>query len=190
MKLTKETILKVVTYLVIIVFMFLYVNQGNYEFMWYNVAALLFFWLVMYLYKQYDIPFIVVVGFSIWLFLHMFGGLDLPNRVYGIMLINIIGDPFYILRYDQFVHFYCYAVVGAIFYSIVKKSSKKVTWMVLATAVLAAVGVGSLNEIFEFSMVLFLENTGVGDMYNTGLDLVFNLIGALFGVLLSHKLQK
>ena len=131
----KETILKLITYAVIFVFLVFYIMQGNYEFISYNILALLFFWIVLHLQKKYDLPFIIVAGFCVWLFLHMFGGLDIPNRVYGIILFDLIGEPFHILKYDQLVHFYCYVVVGAMFYYIVKKTSKKMNWVVGATAV-------------------------------------------------------
>ena len=50
-------------------------------------------------------------------------------------------------------------------------------------AVLASLGIGLLNEILEFTMVVFADaGDAVGGYYNTALDLVFNFIGAVLGV--------
>ena len=110
--------------------------------------------------------------------------------IYGYMLINLIGEPYFILKYDQLIHFYCYLVIGAIMFYMTKKHIKKITAIPLFIIIMAAIGVGALNEIFEFTMVLFLENTGVGDYYNTSLDLVFNALGAIIGVLTANYYSK
>ena len=61
---------------------------------------------------------------------------------------------------------------------------KKVNkWLVLIVVGLASIGIGGLNEIIEFIMVLALENTGVGGYYNTAWDIVFNTIGAILGTI-------
>jgi uncharacterized membrane protein YjdF len=187
----KESVLSVLIYIVIFVFMILYIIQENYEFIGYNIMALLFFWLVLYFYNRTKMPFIVLFGFCIWLFLHMLGGLDINGmRVYGVMIFNLIGDPLYILRYDQVIHVYCYIVVGAILYYVIEKKAKKMDWVFLFFIILASMGIGAFNEIFEFGMVLSLGSTGVGDYYNTSIDIVANTIGAVIGVLLSHRYSK
>jgi putative membrane protein len=47
---------------------------------------------------------------------------------------------------------------------------------------LASIGIGALNEVIEFSVVV-LFTSGVGDYFNNALDLVFNAAGALISVL-------
>ena len=42
----------------------------------------------------------------------------------------------------------------------------------------------------EFIAFISLAQTGVGDMYNTGLDLIFNLVGAFVGAFVAHKIYK
>jgi hypothetical protein len=43
-------------------------------------------------------------------------------------------------------------------------------------------GLGAVNEIVEFIMVLALPQTGVGGYENTMWDIVFNTIGAIIAV--------
>ncbi|NIP97158.1 MAG: hypothetical protein GWO24_28490 [Akkermansiaceae bacterium] len=47
---------------------------------------------------------------------------------------------------------------------------------------LAGMGFGALNEVVEFIAVLVLPETNVGGFYNTGWDLVYNLLGSLVAV--------
>jgi glycopeptide antibiotics resistance protein len=51
-------------------------------------------------------------------------------------------------------------------------------------------GFGALNEVIEFIAFITLSKTGVGDVYNTGFDLVFNLLGALAGAFFANYLSK
>ena len=60
----------------------------------------------------------------------------------------------------------------------------------LLIVVLAVTGVGALNEIFELGAVVFTGSTGVGGYYNNALDLIFNLIGAIIGVMIGKRMSK
>ena len=55
-------------------------------------------------------------------------------------------------------------------------------------SVLAGLGIGALNEMIEFSMVV-LANAGaaVGGYYNNALDLIFNFIGNIIGAWIASK---
>ena len=60
------------------------------------------------------------------------------------------------------------------------KVSSKIPLIVFA--ILSAIGIGLLNAVIEFGMVIFADAAdAVGGYYNTALDLVFNLIGAIIG---------
>jgi hypothetical protein len=185
----KEKTLAIIFHMVILFFVIIYIKQQNYEFMFYSVEAVILFWVLMFAHKTYKFPFVILIGFLIWLVSHMLGGTTINGAfVYGVMLFNLIGDPYYILKYDQLIHFYCYVVFGGIMYFILKKHCKKITGMSIFIAITAALGIGALNEIFEFSMVVLMPNTGVGGYYNIALDLVFNFAGAIVGVLLAKKI--
>ncbi|BBI65284.1 hypothetical protein HSBAA_65900 [Vreelandella sulfidaeris] len=47
---------------------------------------------------------------------------------------------------------------------------------------MAAQGVGAVNEMIEFIVVLLVPDNGVGGYYNTLLDIVFNFIGATLAI--------
>ena len=58
--------------------------------------------------------------------------------------------------------------------------------MMIFLAWIGSMGLGALNEVVEFIAFASLARTGVGDLYNTGLDLIFNLFGALAGSLIAY----
>jgi len=110
------------------------------------------------------------------------------TRLYDLVLIPLLGDPFFILKYDQFVHAYCYVAIGILVYFSLKKHFDSHKTALAVFSVLAAVGIGLLNEVIEFGMVIFADAAdAVGGYYNTALDLVFNLLGAIIGVLAVSK---
>ena len=102
--------------------------------------------------------------------------------IYPLVSADIAGTD--IFRYDQFAHFYCYIFVTLILFYIFKHYIKEDTsWLAFSVLlVFASIGIGAINEIAEFIPVLFLENTGVGDYFNTLWDIVFNTLGALVGI--------
>jgi hypothetical protein len=55
-------------------------------------------------------------------------------------------------------------------------------------SILVASGIGMMNEVIEFGLVIWADAAAeVGGYYNTALDLVFNFIGALLGPLYARK---
>jgi len=159
----------------------------NYEFLLYAITAIL---LVAVIYKTDQYFKFDQVGlwlFSVWLILHILGGLASYQgvRFYDLVLLNLIGDPYYILKYDQFVHFFCYAVMAILMWSVVQKIAKKNanSVAVCVVTILAASSIGAVNEIIEFLAVVALGTDGVGGYTNTAIDLVANLIGAIAGTL-------
>jgi len=66
-------------------------------------------------------------------------------------------------------------------------------WIIVLTAVMAAMGVGAMNEIMEFFIAITLERNGVGGYENAMLDLVFNFSGAVIAtavLLVSERVKK
>ena len=120
----------------------------------------------------------------------MAGGLIMigKTRLYDLILIDILGDPFFILRYDQLIHAYCYFTISILVYFVLKRYIKKDGKVLLTITILSALGIGLLNEVVEFGMVVFADAAdAVGGYYNTALDLVFNLIGSIIGPLFARK---
>lgn len=164
-----------------------FIVQGNTEFIIY-VVTLAILIIILYTTNKY-FKFLPEAkwGFFIWMILHMAGGslYFWGTRLYDIILIPMAGSPYDILKYDQFVHFFCYIVMTLLMYSvlikIINEKPNKIIFSIIL--VLAASSVGALNEIIEFSAVILFESSGVGGYYNTALDLVANFLGSVFAIL-------
>ncbi len=160
-----------------------FVLMGNREFILYAVTLSILIALVQWSDRKLHYPAGVKWCFLAWLVMHMCGGfVHLRGvRLYDVMLVRCVGEPYHILRYDQFVHVFCYFTIGGLLKTIVSwladpRASK--AWIAVIT-ILAALGVGALNEIIEFAAVAFFASEGVGDYWNNALDNVFNGLGVL-----------
>ncbi len=141
---------------------------------------------------NYGLP--AKIGFSTWLFLHLGGGAFHINgqRWYDTILIDIVGEPYHILKYDQALHTFCYFVITLFIYAIVRHISKEKAnplAICLITA-FASMGISAMNEIIEFSAVVVFNSSGVGGYYNNALDLVFNLAGVIPAIAVAAKTKK
>ena len=159
----------------------------NHEFLLYAVTVTA---LAVLLYKTDQYFGFETVGlwmFDLWLLLHILGGLASFDgvRFYDLILIDLVGEPYQVLKYDQFVHFYCYVVMSILMWSVVSKIARENanTTVVCVITILAASSIGALNEIIEFAAVVLLGTDGVGGYTNTAIDLVANLLGAIVGSL-------
>lgn len=177
----------------IIPFTAYYILNRNFEFLWYVFVLVAFFVLLLVTRRKSGFTPTILWGLSLWGFLHMAGGgIKVGGDVlYALPLIHIadIGDTM-ILKYDQVVHFFGFAVATLVVHHLLKRYlSPQTNWKVVYPIIIAAgMGLGALNEIVEFAAVLAAENTGVGGYYNTALDLVFNALGALAAVVFIHFL--
>lgn len=169
--------------------------KGNYEFLVY--AAVLFFLIGIAARtdKIFHYSSFAKWSFITWLFLHMLGGAVYINgtRLYDTILINIVGAPYYVLKYDQVIHGFCYFVITLFIYSVVLYLAKPKTskLLVMFIAFTASMGISALNEIVELSAVIFFHSeAAVGDYYNNALDLVFNAIGSIIALLFTNPRRK
>ncbi|MEK7462131.1 MAG: DUF2238 domain-containing protein [Patescibacteria group bacterium] len=124
---------------------------------------------------------------SIWGLMHVLGGavqtVDGVLFAYKIYPFLDLGGDFYILKYDQVVHMYLYGVVALMAYRLfITRWCATKGWLVGLVAVLASLGVSSLNEIMEFLIAVTVERNGVGGYENAMLDLMFNLGGAVVAI--------
>ena len=107
----------------------------------------------------------------------------------GVQLIPIINHgELIILKFDQFVHFFGFGVSTLIAWHLIKpylneKTNYKIVYPLVA---LVGIGLGALNEVIEFTAVVLVPETGVGGYYNTALDLVFNMFGAVAAIFVVH----
>ena len=163
-----------------------YIVNNNYEFMMHVSILVIAIILISILHYKFKFSTGVLIGISIWGLLHMLGGsLKIGGtRLYSIMLLNIVPSQS-ILKFDQFLHAYCYIIVTLMAFFLLKPNlNKKMHWFTISVLLIfVGMGMGALNEIIEFAAVLSMVETGIGGYENTLWDMVFNTIGAVFAVI-------
>ena len=166
-----------------------FVRDFNIEFIGYVGLIILIFTLLYGTLDRTRIPASIIGGISLWGLLHMMGGsIQTKDGVlYDWKIFPFFdgGGEFYILKFDQLVHGYLYAVVALLFLHLLRNyfGDRHSQLLVGFIAIMSSLGVGALNEIIEFIAVLTVPDNGVGGYYNNALDIVFNFTGALIAVL-------
>lgn len=197
MKFSRNEWLVIVFNLVYIIgFAIYYANLKNYEFLIYIGVLALIGLVVLFTLRSSKLDAVALWALSIWGLLHMLGGGLRFNghTLYATRLIELVnrGGDFYILKMDQVIHFYGFTVSALVVYELIVNhfnNAKQYPKLSVFIAWIGAMGLGALNEIIEFVAYVVISNTGVGDIYNTGLDLIFNMFGALFGALLARYMK-
>jgi putative membrane protein len=175
-------------------FSILFIARQNYEFLLYVGVIIFFLILILLTNRKVIMPNAVLWGLTAWSLMHMAGGgLYIGGKkIYEIILIPLVGDPYYIFKYDQFVHIVGFGTATLVMYFLLKpllRDNLK-QWTALSiVVVMAGLGVGALNEIVEFLATVLVPDTGVGGYVNSSLDLVADLIGAL-GALVFIRLRR
>ena len=180
----EQLLILAINIIALIAFILVFWSRHNYEFLMYVGVIIFFLIIIMFTINKVNYPTIVLWGLTAWSLLHMSGGGIYigGKKIYELMIWSIVGNPYYIFRYDQFVHIVGFAVATLVIYYILKPilriDLKK--WTALSIVVImAGLGVGALNEIIEFMATVIVPETGVGGYINTSLDLVADLIGAI-----------
>jgi len=177
-------------YIISVLFILWALVKGNFEFIAYAGAVLAILTMLHYFDNKFNFSNFALWGFNAWILMHIFGGLFEINgtALYNLILVPIIGEPYLILKYDQVVHVFCYFIFALLMWSIVNKiADKKSSFGIMAAiTVMAATGIGGLNEVIEFITTLFFDNN-VGGYVNTALDIVSNLVGAAIAVFFFRK---
>lgn len=183
--------------LYLIGFLVYYILINNYEFLWYIFVIVILGILIGLNLNRAKFSNLTLWLLSIWGFIHMLaGGLKINGAtLYSLRLIDILdkGGQFYILKMDQLVHLYGFFVAAFVVYQLIKNIGGEISnspKLAIFLAFIGSMGLGALNEIVEFIAFVSFEQTGVGDLYNINLDLVFNAIGALIGAFFANKLNK
>ena len=190
-----EWFVVIFTLLYIVAFGIYYVVSRNYEFMWYVAIMIFFFALIALTLRKSNFDYVILWGLSIWGLLHMAGG-NIPvgdGVLYSWRIIPLYAtENFFVLKYDQLVHFFGFGVTALVAYHLLKPYlNKNPNYKVLYPGlVLIAMGLGALNEILEFIGVLLFPKTNVGDYFNNVWDLTFNTLGAIVAVIILHFRRK
>ena len=188
----QKRLIIILTALYIFIFSAYFLSIKNYEFLWYVAIMVFFFLLVLLTLRRTNFDFVVLGGLSFWGLLHMAGGgIKIGEKVlYALPVIHLFGEgESLILKFDQLVHFFGFGVATIVFYHLLRPylNNQIVNWTVLYPLnILGGMGIGALNEVIEFVAVAVFGQTGVGGYWNTALDLVFNLLGAVAAAFFIH----
>lgn len=167
----------------------------NFEFIIYVALIVVILAVVFVTASRTKFPLWMLWLLSIWGLLHVLGGAiqagDGALFAYRIYPFLDLGEEFYILKYDQAVHFYLYGLVAVMAYHLLanRLDQKQNSTLIFLFAVAASLGVSGLNEIMEFLISLNMQN-GVGGYENTMLDMCFNFAGALIAILIYFNVSK
>ena len=183
----------IATIAMLLIFTVIFLLRSNYEFVFYVVVVVFFVILLAVSDRHVKYPVWLIWLLFTWAALHMAGGGVVINGhvLYAQMLINLVGEPYLILKYDQPVHAFGFAVATLVMFYVMKPHLKPGYghFAIGLTAFAAGIGLGAVNEIVEFFAVVVMPSTNVGGYYNLALDLVSNAVGALFAVLLIKKVE-
>jgi uncharacterized membrane protein YjdF len=163
--------------------------QNNTEFLFYIAVVVVLGAGIVLLHRTVRLSAGVLWALSLWGLLHMLGGLarvpaSWPTENDSGVLYSLWLVPGW-LKYDNPVHAFGFAVATQVCWECLRTvPGVRPTWGILLLCMLAGMGLGSLNEIVEFSATLLMPQTNVGGYVNTGWDLVANMVGALTTVLL------
>lgn len=180
----------------IIGFTIYYLSIKNYEFMLYIGVLVILFVLVLAIQRRVQFSYTILWMLSAWGLLHMMGGgIQFPAdtvlyRWVPIELYNAhdAAGEFVILKFDQILHFYIYFVMSFVLAHLLRNKIGRIRPLYFYTVIaLASMGLSVINELVEFSAVVFMGKTGVGGYFNTLLDLLFNTLGAVVGSILASR---
>lgn len=189
MRLTRgEWLVAIFTAAYVAAFLAYFILIADQEFIGYLATMVILVGLVAWSHQLIRFPLTLLWALALWGLAHMAGG---SLRVWDTVLYNLVLTPIAgdgelrILKYDQLVHFYGFAVTAWMLWFILQKRAPQLrrTLAVYTFPALASMGFGAVNEIVEFSAVMLVPHTNVGGYYNTALDLVFNALGAIFAML-------
>jgi hypothetical protein len=175
------------TLIYIAAFSIWFLLRGNYEFIIYIATMLGLIWLVGANQSKAAMPEPMLWAFTIWGLLHMAGGgVQVGGGVlYSLQLVPLIGEgELRLLKYDQVVHAYGFGVTAWLLRHLLVRHfpATRTGWSGYVFPALASMGLGTVNEIIEFTAVLLLPDTNVGGYFNTALDLVTNALGAVIAM--------
>ena len=165
----------------------LFLVRLNYEFITYVGVIIFFLFLILISVKKVNYTPGALIGLTVWSALHLAGGAVIigEGRLYDVILINL-SDTYPVWRYDQLVHTWGFGACTLVVYSLLAGHLRKPlrnSAELCIVVVMAALGIGALNEIIESVVSLIVPESGVGGYINTLLDLFADLIGAILGML-------
>jgi len=140
--------------------------------------------LIAYSTKKVEYSNCALIGLVFWEFIHLLGATVTIDGIliYKYLLIPIGTDFF---RYDQFVHIVGFMFATIVLYETLKPMLKvpyKSKIIISILIVIIGMGIGAFNENIEFIATLLSPNIPIGGYINTSLDMISNLVGAVFAL--------
>ncbi len=180
------------------------VRESNFEFIFYVGVVLVLISLLTLVHWKFRFSTGLIWCLCLWGFLHMAGGLvavpeswpiNGPNRVLYSWWIIPAGEGASIegwLKYDNVIHAFGFGTTAWLCWQGLRNGIRlKYNMTIVPTiammtiCITASLGFGALNEIVEFIAAMTMESN-VGGYVNTGLDLVFNTVGAVIAATLIY----
>ncbi|MDX1381774.1 MAG: DUF2238 domain-containing protein [Xanthomonadales bacterium] len=169
-------------------------SEGNFEFLAYIAVMVLLALAVLAVHRRIGLPLALLWCLSAWGLAHMAGGLVFvpdgwPTGGGSRVLYNWWLVPGW-LKFDQLVHAWGFGVTTWLCWEGLRSilaargPVPRPTVGMLALCAAAGMGFGALNEVVEFVVTLLVPDNNVGGYFNTAMDLVFNLLGALVAAVL------
>jgi len=181
-KINKKSLLKfsiIFTLSYLAVFSIISITKQDYSFLFSAGLMIILMLIGIKLDKKFNFHNLVIIGATLLAALHIFSSYTHINgiKLYDLWLIE--GT----LKFDNIIHFVASFVAIGVIYSLIapylNEKIKQKKLLLSFILILAALGMGTVNEIVELNAVLFLgmQNT-IGGYLNNAFDLVFNLFGA------------
>jgi putative membrane protein len=173
-------------------------RANNFEFLLYICITFLIMVMVYQAHRKIVFTDITLWLLIIWGFLHMIGGLvpvpaswPIEGETRVLYSWWIVPD---MLKYDNATHAFGFATATWCCWQGLKATVKarlmRPTFGRLTLVVMAGMGLGAMNEIFEVVAVLSVPCTNVGGYVNNNCDLMFNLAGCIIAALIIRISQK
>jgi uncharacterized membrane protein YjdF len=142
------------------------------EFFIYAFVAAIGIWIGWLYFRRYPLPPWVLAAIAAALLLHFAGGFVHYDgrRLYDLVFAGV--------RFDKLVHFVNAAITAQIVAEFLRVEGVALRRLRVPVIVLVVLGIGSVVEIVEYSVVRLIPDAGVGFYHNTMLDLISNFLGA------------
>jgi len=173
------------------------VREANFEFTFYVGVVVILITLLTLVHWKMRFSTGLIWCLVIWGFLHMAGGLvpvpeswpiNGPNQVLYSWWIIPASEGASIegwLKYDNVIHAFGFGATAWMCWQGLRNGIRRKynitvtpTIAMMTICVTASLGFGALNEIVEFIAAMTMDSN-VGGYVNTGIDLIFNTVGAV-----------
>lgn len=94
------------------------------------------------------------------------------------------------IRYDKYVHFVNSFICGWVLYSLYFKPLSLARWLKELQQIIGVIGIGAVVEIIEYLVTLTVVHNGVGGYDNNMQDMIANLSGSVFCILVIRLRDK